>query len=55
MEGCVCIFLRGHNDIELNIIIEDVVSEVAAVFHRSCTEHTIWVYTLLLSQNCEKL
>lgn len=35
----VCVCSRGHNDIELNIFIEDVVSEVAAVLHGSCAEH----------------
>lgn len=32
---CECVCLRGHNDIELNIFIEDVVFEVAAVLYRA--------------------
>lgn len=36
--GEVCVCSRGHNDVAIDVVIEEVVSEVTAVLHRSCVE-----------------
>lgn len=32
----VCVYSRSHNDVVLNVFVENFVSEIAAVFNRAC-------------------